>query len=102
MQKLTDVFNGSNSGINLYEQSDCVLRVSNGILTNYYDFAQRIMITAAGKEYLVTPFSKLDPEVIEAVHEALVAKRGQDSVPVLKADEKPRPVIRLAGSNSPG
>lgn len=78
MASLSDAFNNNYSA---QKENDVVLSVSfAGSVTNYYDFAGRMLVTVfSGYEkggVATTPFSQLDRETLIAMRDKLVELKG--------------------------
>lgn len=70
---LTDAFNK----INAVMENAVTLRVYNGGIYAYYDFAQRVRMSSVTGSHVVTPFSELDRDVLVAARDKLVELGGQ-------------------------
>ena len=70
---LTDAFNKINAVI----ENAVTLRVYNGGIYAYYDFAQRVRMSSITGSQVVTPFSELDRETLVAARDKLVELGGQ-------------------------
>lgn len=70
---LADAFNKINSVM----ENAVTLRVYNGGIYTYYDFAQRVRMSSITGSQLVTPFAELDREVLVAARDKLVELGGQ-------------------------
>ena len=70
---LTDAF----SKINAIMENAVTLRVYNGGIYAYYDFAQRVRMSSITGSQVVTPFSELDRETLVAARDKLVELGGQ-------------------------
>ncbi len=77
---LTDSFNAMSARM----QSSATLGVYNAVNWVYYDFAQRLLMTAREGGFETTPFAQLDREVLVAARDKLVELGGKP--PALPAE----------------
>jgi hypothetical protein len=65
------------SHVNSIMENAVTLRVYNGGMYGYYDFAQRVRLSPGSGGHVVTPFADLDREVLVAARDKLVELGGQ-------------------------